>query len=717
MEGKKYLFFPQDFSNRFWQLDNQRRLFNSANTYYLHSDPGGWMEMAIENNRNDKYFGIDRSVSIPLTFNKDGKLIICSLWDQFGHEADFYLRVVQQFLNFQPGKGYSYDYRQIFRGQGNFATYKHVGPRVSLQLVEDGLTKHIKANESTLYSIPMNVPEAIRVKHDGIELFEKSNFAFADGVNYVNFRYVPAFEFLGNEGDNYKITQISEIYEIIPGTAGADEDYVRNSDNYFYFNENATAVDITIKGKIKIKCNRNDTAPLSSTRLLIKTNRDNGSGGTIEYTLFNATPTGGSQNIFDINTTITVNPGEKLFMFGRTISVNDQLYNFEFLPESNLSVTFVTRRPPTYTLHLEPQYIYNYLINKITDGEYSAEISNLLTQYKNIPFTCGDAIRQIKDANDVENAEMKISLKIFFEFWDYNFNIGLQEMPGQKVKLEIKEDLIDTSNIIDLGEPYGVPSFDCDEKPLFNELEIGYPEISNEIGILNGRQEYNCKTNRTIGTVIHPAKLSLISPVKTSCYEEEKIRTTLIYKQTTDNKTDNDVYANHIETVLQPEAGIIPAHYKFDRTLNATVTSGLLAPNSVWNLFLRPTLMLYRNGSRIRSSLFRCENRIFKEFTAEKNKDVVCDGITDKDDIVVGSLKAPYIIPYTVTSNFAAPEDLISNLDINPLQVFQFTLENRNYKCLGRTIKSASEAQRLQNYEMVFLAGQDTSQLKYYEGI
>lgn len=713
MEGKKYLFFPQDSLYRFWQLDLLRRLMNSANTYNLQSDPSGWMEMAIENNRNDKYFGIDRSVSIPLQFNKDGKLIICSLWEQFGHEADFYLTVVQRFLNFQPGLGYSYDYKRIFRGQGNFATYKHVGPRVNLQLVEDGLTKHIKANESTLYTIPMNVPEAIRVKHDGIELFENSNFAFADGVNYVNFRYVPAFEFLGSEGDNYKITQLSQLYEVVPGTAGADETYVQNSDNYFFWNDGPLPIDITIKGTIKTKCNRNDTAPLSSSRLVIKTNK---AAGTTEHPIYNITPAGGTQTDIPVNTTITVDPGEKLFMFGRTISVNDTLYNFEFLPESNLSVTFITRRPATYTLHLEPQYIYDFLINKVTDGNYTADISNLLTTYKNIPFTCGDAIRQIKDSNGVENAEMKISLKMFFEFWDCNFNIGLQEVANNKVRMETKEDLIDENNFIDLGEPFGVPSFDCDEKPLFNEIEIGYPEISDEIGMLNGRQEYNCKTNRSIGTVIHPAKLTLISPVKAGCYPQEKIRTTLINKQTTDNKTDNDVYANHIETALQPADGIIPAHYKLDRSLNNSVTAGLIAPDSVWNLFLRPTLMLYRNGSRIRSSLFRCENRIFKEFTAEKNKEVVCNGITDKDDIQIGNLNVPYIIPYSVNSNFSAPEDLMPNLDINPLQVFRFTLENRYYKCLGRSIKSASEAKRLQNYEMIFLAGQDTSQLKFYEG-
>ena len=40
-------------------------------------------------------------------------------------------------------------------------------------------------------------------------------------------------------------------------------------------------------------------------------------------------------------------------------------------------------------------------------------------------------------------------------------------------------------------------SFKCSvaKELLFNEIEVGFPELSNEVGIINGKQEFNSKND------------------------------------------------------------------------------------------------------------------------------------------------------------------------------------------------------------------------------
>lgn len=664
-----YVFFLQDENNRFYQLDSTGKIILSTKPYELHFSPDGWNEIEIKNARNKKWWGIDRSVTLPLQYVKDGAQIIKHVMMTKGVDAPLFLFIGIDTLDYDPGVDHGFWYKKLFRGQVDLSTYLHDGVKVTARTLSQGLAKFLESNENTTYEFPMNVPEAIMVKMDGMNLHEKANFRFTDSVDYKNVRYVPSFELLGTEGDNYRITQISEFYESVSGSAGADETYVQSSENYFFKNEGEAPVIITLTGRVGVRSNRNDTLPLSSTRITVKSSRDNGFGGTYEYDILNVTPTALNDYYYDLTASplvITVYPGEKLFMFGITASVNDALYNFFFLPDSNIYVSFITRRAATYVPHFRAQYLWSQLLSKVTDGEFTAEYSTFLAAWGQVVFTCGDAIRGLVDDNGNSLAVFKWSIEGFRQFWDSFFSVGISE-DGNRVQFDEKINITDRINRITLPEPTAPVKIKYVKGYGFNVLKNGYPEISSEIGALNGNEEFNCGFEWTTGTSHDPAPLDKVSKIKASCYEQEKIRTTLFSKTTTDNKSDNTLFVNYIEWFPQPAGTGFPIHYKLDRSLNATIPAGImLEPLTIWNLRLSPKRMFLNNGAWFRSCLFLGDSKIFKYTSSDKNNKLICDGIVEKDDVPVSTLGAKFFYPLVMVAELPMPEDYLELLDINP---------------------------------------------------
>ena len=90
--------------------------------------------------------------------------------------------------------------------------------------------------------------------------------------------------------------------------------------------------------------------------------------------------------------------------------------------------------------------------------------------------------------------------------------------------------------------------------------------------------------------------------------------------------------------------------------------------------------------------------------------------IADNRPINIGSLAAPYIMPFNADIDVPAPEDLMLNLNINPLQVFRFHLEGQPYLWIPQKISSGSSSKQYQPYELISLAGNSIDKIANYEG-
>jgi hypothetical protein len=287
---------------------------------------------------------------------------------------------------------------------------------------------------------------------------------------------------------------------------------------------------------------------------------------------------------------------------------------------------------------------------------------------------------------------------------------------GSKVDIMARPDMVDVNTFIDLPEPAS-DSFKVSiaKEFLYNELEIGYPEIKNDVGVLNGNDEFNTKFLFGIGTTKSPAKMDKVSKIKTSPYEIEKIRVTTFNKNTTDYKDDNDLFSIYIEDTLHPASGIIPAHYLLDRSLNTGAT-GLIEPETVFNLQLSPKRNLKRNGRWLKSSLYKADAKILQFKTSDKNDKLISGGLVEKADEPIADLGDKFFEPVIFTGNFPAPENLLDLLDLNPLQVFRFTFYGDYYKGILIEASISQSNRKEQQYILLSCAGNDLTKLIDYYG-
>ena len=704
MSGSDYLFCLQDKLFNFYKLDNTGNVVLSAQPYFLDFSPGSWDELAIQNIRNKRYWGVDRSVTVPLSYLNDGAKILKKIFYTDGNEQTVYLCIAAQQLVYTPGVSYGYWYKQIFRAEVDFTGFVHNSSRVTCTTLEDGLPKYLKSNENTQNEYPMNVLDAVNIKMDGINLREGLQYVNIDGLDLElngstsNGQMMPC-ENVGSDGNSTGVLVASETYQVVPLNSNV---FTAGLTNFMVKNAGAISITFNVAGVISIFCNKK-VASIANVRFRLGIS-NNSNPATNNFII---TPQIFFNNVGQTfegayNQNITLQPNQALFMYAIS-NMTGTICTYQFTDRSKFNVGFVTRFKTTYIQGLRPQYLWNKIIGNLTDNVYSAAQSAYLNFYKNVVFTCGNAIRGKKDAL------MKISMSDFFQFWDSFDSVGIIDKGGA-VDMMQKSTMVDVNNWIDIPGP-NLDTFKVSmaKDYLYNELEIGYPELSNEVGLLNANDEFNTKYLWSLGTSKASGRLDKVSKIKAACYEIEKIRITTFQKDTTDNKADNDLFVVHIEDNIQPAAGIIPAHYNLDRSLNPSAT-GLIEKDTVFNIFLSPTRNLLRMGNFLRSSLFRGDTRTLFYKTADKNSNMQAGGLVEKADINIGSLNSAFFYPVYFDAEFPVTNNILDLLAINPLQVLRFSVNGTFYK--GIIVKAAVSGNRTSSHAYQMLSTADNNLLK-----
>jgi hypothetical protein len=704
MTGSDYIFSFQTKSNAFWQVDSTGNVLASNKPYFLSYAPDGWDGIAIQNVRNKKYWGIDRTVSAPLSYVQDGAQILKYIFYTLGIEEPVYLVIAKQEIDYTAGVSYGFWYKQIYRGEVDLSTLNHSGSKVTCTTLEDGLPKYLKSNEATVYEFPMNVAEAISVKMDGIILTEKANYQDVDQLQISSADYTNYFEpmsYIGKEGDNVGMLFDSQELQNVNGLSWAAKLALTNC---LLTNTNTYAVDIVVSGVIEFTSVLNGSTRAFKIRYLTS---DQTVANQNNYEVFTFTGLGlGGTFTQSFSKEIRLQPGARLFREGVFIGSSTAAGIITYTTNSKSSIKFKTRRETSFIKAFKPQYLFFKLIEKLTEGNFEAVRGNYLSINENKVFTCGNAIRGLEDA------VLKISFNDFFQFWDSYDSVGISVI-GRKVNINTKPDLVDESDVVLLAEPSNL-KISIAKDYLFNELEVGYPEIKNEIGALNGNQEFNCKFLFSTGTTKAPAKMDKVSKIKASCYEIELIRATTLAKDTTDNKADNDLFVLHVED-NQQQQGTPAAHYKLSRSLNTGAT-GLIEPDTVFNIELSPKRNLIRNGAFIRSSLYLSDSKVLGYKSADKNNSMVANGLIEKADLLIGSLGSQFFYPVLFDMDVPAPENLLEILDLNPLKIFKFPFYGDFYYGLLVKVSISPSNRKEQAYQLMALPASNLQKLILYHG-
>jgi hypothetical protein len=655
MQGKDFIYFLFDENNNsYYQYGDT--VLSSASLKPLEFTPDGWKKIQIQNQRNGTYFAVDRSFTVPLEYVKDGGQILKHIYYNYGIEAKVYMVVCEQQLYFDATH-YGYYYKLLYRGEIDLAQFKHDGAKVTVNIMEGGIVKFIKAYENTKYEIPVDVPDAVDVYMDGVEFKYNTGFITIqdsyDNVqpfgNAAHREYFMTFYNFSTEGQLVNVITQDISREIATGFNPATDErwFLKalanvNLDTHFKFSGSLTKTlgPFTMRFRILV-------ADQNGNQLLTLFDETKGPGAIFEPV-----------NI-DVQATLNLSQDDRLFLLLILDSDNTALpmYGIFSIDESTSDLSYFSSYRPTTIKALRPAYVLQQLISKISGGAYTPQSDYLTNTINDVVITCGDAIRNIQDA------VIKTSLRDFFTSYNSHFGIGMG-MLGNTLRLEQKSFWVQYTDVIDLGEVSKMKVSPANDL-LVNNIKIGTPE--QKYDDVNGKQEFNTTSEYSTPITRVAKDLSLISVYRADCYGIEFTRLNLDGKDTTDNDSDNDVFMIHIEDTQRGD-GL----YHVDRSLNAGAT-GLLSPATIFNLYLTPARALRRNGDYIRSLFYKLDAKYLTFQTSDKNDQVVAVGITENADVQIASLPSPLFSCNYLEFETKVPLDTLELLRANPLKAFSGT--------------------------------------------
>lgn len=704
-QGRDHIYFLMDSSNKFYHVSNGMVLLSST-PRAIQSTPDGWRNIQITNQRNQKYFAVDRMFSVPLEFVKDGAQILKYLYYNRGLEEKVFLAIAKQQL-YLDATHYGYYYTLSYKGELDFSNFQHDGPKVTCNIMEGGMVKLIKAFENTNYEIPID-EDAITIKMDGVRLKQSANYLISNGALSTDLAgHTVDATLLANEA----ITSIGAQSQqrVVSGnstsdlwnlgqfflTTGADAAQVTLNWDFRMTPTLASGIGAIFGTTISLQCRvlESVSTEFSIPGVPFGRNIDNKGGGD-PLLLYNI------KHNFQGTVTFTIPANVKCVLY-MTANQNRDFTFFTYDNDGEFSIQYSYTHPTSYIKAFRPLDLIQKLIYQLTEGQHTIA-STTLDAYKDIVVTCGDAIRGI------DGAKIKTTFYNFFQ--GYNTVIGIGAgMVGPQFRMEEKAYWVDYTDPIDLGEVKKLkisPATDF----IYNNIKIGYP--AQEYEDVNGRQEFN-NTHEYRAPVTRVTKtLELVSPYRADCYGIEFTRINLEGKATTDDKADNDIFLIHIKDA--PITEDIGEVWELDRTLNATAT-GLLETETVFNLYLSPKHCFFRNSNYLRSLFYKQDNQFIRFQTTEKNAALVTD-VTENADVEIGTMDDALFQPNLLDADVRVPANVQTILDLNPVKAFTGTFVGISFTGIIIKVSSRPGDRASQQYQLLAAPNQDLTQFETING-
>lgn len=651
----------------------------------LDDAPEGWQEEAIQFMRNPFWWGVWRSMSNSFSFKKQGRKILLYLFYNFNIQAQAELIIHRRNPSTNWHEGY-------YLGDMDFSQFKHTEDSAELNIMEAGLIEMIQANKATTYEIPVDVPEAINVAMDGIVMYSNvvdlipvDTTPNADNQPVPNVRYsgsVVLGTFLGEGETQYPSIVFNQFTTYLDGPNNPSA-HTQWTDNWHF---RATAAG-RITGSFTLH------VMFASKQYWVRLYKYNSYTGVVtRYTLANESYLTGIVRTLDIPIVIDQQfvDGDKFWLYwemdvsgdGESVTLGDYdvqlvgstlVYTFRNTP---ITFTYTYRHPETTVKMLRGLYVFDQLMRKISNNLFGATSVLLGAGGAAYDFvlTCGDAIRGLAGAT------IKTSLNDFFQSYNTRFNIGLGTN-YQGGRIEVKEEFFQNAVLVNIGE-VAKAEFTPYNEIIPNNVKIGWPNQENEVGDVNGKEEFNTTFEWTTPVTKHEKSLDLVASYRADCFGAEKIRTNLAGKDSVDDKGDNDTFIINIaplatvaNAVFDAGAKTITIYQRFQSVFvgdvinvagsvnnngNFTVTAvvkgattvitvvetvnaetafnvtftgqraalnrpaydsvtGLTSADTAFNLELRPGLCIRAHGSFLRAGLHQMETMYLKYQTTDKN--------------------------------------------------------------------------------------------------
>ena len=377
---------------QYWLLDSNKRplyvndagLVNYVPTGILKPDgypahlkhsPIRWREEFVKYARSQAQFGMIRDYTVPVDFAGDGGKIIKDTKWKNGSDAVVYMAVKKLNKTDFPDR-----YDHWYTGEIDFSKATQSKDRISAMCVEGGLSKLLKANEGTIYELPINTdPERKILYMDGLPFRNNIRFSLLEGAMFATNVY-PALGVTSNEGTTQGI-----IYQDTDTLAGVS---LTTSYDHYFFKSVDKYVTANITGKLIIT---NVTDVIS----YIAVQKRNISDLTTVVAYYNIVSTyvpSSFPDIIDVNLSIPVAPGDHLYFEHRIVSGSG---SGNLSTDSYLNVEYEVTFNRSFCECLTPKRVLTLLLDKIAPGyTFSSSFLDNIDIDGEIFLTSGQSLRK-----------------------------------------------------------------------------------------------------------------------------------------------------------------------------------------------------------------------------------------------------------------------------------------------------------------------------------
>lgn len=689
---RDYLYYILDDQNRSYVRMPSGLVVAVSIPTFITDSPAGWEDQSIKWIRNRTFKGVTRSMTAPFTFSRDGATIMRYLYYTYGIQA--YGRLLIQ------ERDNDNIYRDYFEGGINFSKVSDNQPEgFEAEVAEEGLSEMINANRSTTYEMSVNVPEAIDVTMDGIELFSN-----VDVLNYAD-------TFQDSEGNvipNVRTEAVVNIGTTISQTETAYPSVIWNDFTNYAVTDVMGNIPTSWGEEWLFKVTEDSTVSINTVlRASAATNLFrvgyfawNELTGATRFVQLATGSTGGfPQDLsIPINDANLFYKGEKVYLiWNMDVAGSGETVSFGHFPDfgaDRIRMVYNYRKESTVVKWLPPMYVFSELIKRITKGKYTASSSLLTGAAASFLLSSGDAIRGF------ETAVIKLSLDDLFKSYNVPFNTSLSIKDGV-VYLEDYQYAYNNNDIVNLGELEKLVVSPSDED-LFNRVRVGWP--NQDYNDVNGRFEFN--TTALYGTIITKinTEFEIVSTIRADGFGIEFTRINLENKTTTDSDSDENVFMLDVQ-FTGPNTAII------NRPADITV-SGIPNASSVFNIRLSPARCVRAHGSEIRTGLHNQENTVLEYLTKNKNAEISTmqpgiGVISEKADIPVNTLSEKILLPVRFKATCKLPLNIRSIIDNDPNGKISFEWFGNTYK--GYIIEASQEPSLNPTQEFDLICSADTN--------
>lgn len=649
--------------------------------YYFYGFVANWSEITIEDIRNWRMSGFYRERSNSFQLVKGLAKIARHIEYTYGVSG-------AKNINFEPAKFYidrlnteTQEYEADYESEFNFTTAQDERDQYTVEMMQGGIEELIKNNEDVEYTIPVTGGNVKTITVSPFRVKGRSIFVTANDENTSGNRPAAA-------NDLYLSPQImyysEDFYKILGGVSnkpiqynepvtptyitGQQRNELPTFTTYtnFLFRSTVALTNVRVRMSLPVFFD-NKNASSVTFRATLQKIPFNSTGATQIFTTSTITLAGSAtvSHTFEIDTTfdLAIDQTVHLVIIKSLQVGNGVEWNWEEAAECIVDYEYYTSQFTVKGLNLYE--VGKQLISKATNGAATLQ-SQLLTEAityaqgidcrpDSTLILSGDSIIGITDPT------IKISLKDYLKAIDCWFCAGLG-IEDDKVVIEkrsyfFQREVSGNENIIAHFSKLANWIIEDAVDIRFNELHIGYKDATNEVGELNGRDEFNTTLKFTSSLTKNKNVLDLVNPISAS---GTQIYLTYI-NYVTDESRNKDYKNNNELFALQfkynpSDFSLGTALYPTDIRTTGTVT-GVTDTNRILNIGLSPARCLYRHAYWLLSHFYTSLNSTFGGGAATEYR--LTYQTTDRNPDLASSLSNNIYITETADISL---DDLVSDL-------------------------------------------------------